>query len=211
MTEWACVDTSARIAGGELGRRRRECTLSLDVRYTECNSKRFCFCSVMSRSQLHGAARSWWHVTWGFLRTQPAARRAAPWGFLPCASPSQALHTSILSCERAHGETQSQDLQRGRQMHVTLHSATEPSALPQKNASSRGPQPYFQAQIDSGTMRSDPRQVAAMGLLQDVYIQLEKLYPRMKKPSNLTMVSNISKKSNHDAWYVQRPAVSLHV
>lgn len=99
-----------------------------------------------------------------------------------------------------------------RQLHVSVHSsATDKAPSPPKEGSSRrGPQLDFEAQLDAGTFRSDPRQVAAIGLLQDVYAQLEKLYPRMKKPSNLTMVSNMSTKSNRDAWCVQRSSLAVH-
>lgn len=160
----------------------------------------------MPRSHLHGAVQSWWHACAHLLRAGSApARRAAPCSVLPRASPPQAFNASTLSCERSQGNALSQVLQRGRQLHVSLHSAAdEASAHPPKNVSRRGPQPHFQAQLDAGTLRSDPRQVAAIGLLQDVYIQLQKLYPRIKKPSNLTMVSNVSTKSNHDAWCVHR-------
>lgn len=96
----------------------------------------------------------------------------------------------------------SQVVQRPRQLHTSVHCATDARAAsrPASQAVQRGPQADFQAQLDDGTLRSDPRQVAAIGLLQDVYIQLEKLYPRKKKPSNLTMLNNVSTKQSRAAW-----------
>lgn len=110
---------------------------------------------------------------------------------------------STLSFERTQDRIVSGPLQRDRQLHISRHNATtSPAGARIDSSAKRGPQAVFQAQLESGTLRSDPRQVAAIQLLQNVYTQLEKLYPKKKKPSNLTMVANVSTKSKRSAWCV---------
>jgi hypothetical protein len=91
-------------------------------------------------------------------------------------------------------------VQHLRALHGCASVLQRPETRSGSTHSSGGPQQLYHELLDSGSMRTDARQVAAMQLLQDVYVQLVKLYPKRRKPSNLTMVDNISTSSNRTAW-----------
>jgi hypothetical protein len=58
----------------------------------------------------------------------------------------------------------------------------------------RGPWAAYQSGIQHGRIRPDVRQLKPMKLLQELYIQLEALYPPKRKPSNLTLVESVERK-----------------
>jgi hypothetical protein len=67
--------------------------------------------------------------------------------------------------------------------------------------SARGPWALYQAGIAEGRIRLDARQKAAMKVLQDLCSKLEALYPLRSRPSNLTMVDNVSTSRSRSSWF----------
>eukprot|EP00892_Ulva_mutabilis_P006663 jgi/Ulvmu1/4369/UM002_0094.1 len=67
----------------------------------------------------------------------------------------------------------------------------------------RGTTPYalYQAGLDSGELRADPRQKKAAELLEDLFEKLKVLYPPRPKHSNLTMVDNVTAPGGAQPWW----------
>jgi hypothetical protein len=64
---------------------------------------------------------------------------------------------------------------------------------------SRGPWAAYQKGIQHGRIRPDERQLKPMKILQELYVQLEKLYPARAKPSNLTILESVERKDTR-SW-----------
>lgn len=63
----------------------------------------------------------------------------------------------------------------------------------------KGPWALFEQGLQHGRIRPDERQQVPMRHLQQLYVQLEKLYKKRNKPSNLTMVDSYATKQS--SWY----------
>jgi hypothetical protein len=79
---------------------------------------------------------------------------------------------------------------------------------PRFSGGGRGPLAIYTAGVSEGRYRQDPRQEAALRLLQDLYVQLEAKYPRKTRPSNLTLVDNVSTSRSRKSWCDSRPLIS---
>lgn len=88
----------------------------------------------------------------------------------------------------------------GRSLGTDTPAATSRD-VPQSHV---GPWALFEQGLQHGRIRPDERQHAPMKCLQQLYVQLDKLYKKRNKPSNLTMVDSYAKKKT--GWCVSDDA-----
>lgn len=120
---------------------------------------------------------------------------STPWG-----NPSESARAAAPAAQGPSAAAQKPGKAPSTAVGVATGAGVAGSRVKRNRRADRGPLALYEQRRDEGAYRDDPRQHAALELLQDVYDAFEQRYPKQKRPSGLTMMDNVATSGSRDNW-----------